>query len=56
MPATLISVQGGGATFQEGRTDVLKAFVADALGRVFPVKWKSFVVADDEDNHLGCQR
>ena len=40
---------GGKITFQEGGIDVLKAFAADALSHIFPVKWNSFVVADDED-------
>lgn len=34
-------------TFQPGTTEAQKAGVATALGHIFPVKWKSFVVAED---------
>lgn len=34
-------------TFQKGTTDAQKAGVSTALGHIFPVKWKSFVAAED---------
>jgi hypothetical protein len=34
-------------TFQPGTTEDQKAGVAAALGYIFPLKWKSFVVAED---------
>jgi hypothetical protein len=36
-------------TFQPGTTDDQKAGVATALKHIFPVKWKSFKVAEDAD-------
>ena len=33
-------------TFQKGTSDAQKAGIAAALGHIFPVKWKSFVLAD----------
>ncbi|MCP4203591.1 MAG: DUF1326 domain-containing protein [bacterium] len=36
-------------TFQPGTTDAQKAGVATALGHIFPVKWKSFEVAEDAE-------
>ncbi|MEJ2155232.1 MAG: DUF1326 domain-containing protein [Desulfobacteraceae bacterium] len=36
-------------TFQSGTTDEQKAGVAAALGHIFPLKWKSFQVAEDEE-------
>jgi len=36
-------------TFQPGTTDEQKAGVATALGHIFPVKWKSFEVAEDTE-------
>ena len=36
-------------TFQSGTTDAQKAGVATALGHIFPVKWKSFEVAEDAE-------
>jgi hypothetical protein len=36
-------------TFQKGTTDAQKAGVAEALGHIFPVKWKSFEVAADAE-------
>jgi hypothetical protein len=34
-------------TFEPGTTEAQKAGVAAALGHIFPLKWKSFVVAED---------
>ena len=34
-------------TFEPGTTEAQKTGVTTALGNIFPVKWKSFVVADD---------
>ena len=36
-------------TFQSGTTDAQKAGVATALKHIFPVKWKSFEVAEDSE-------
>ena len=36
-------------TFQTGTTDAQKAGVAAALSHIFPVKWKSFKVAEDAE-------
>lgn len=36
-------------TFALGTTDAQKAGVANALGHIFPVKWKSFEVAEDAE-------
>lgn len=36
-------------TFQSGTTDAQKAGVAVALNHIFPVKWKSFVIAEDAE-------
>lgn len=36
-------------TFQKGTTDAQKTGVATALGAIFPVKWKSFEVAEDAE-------
>ena len=36
-------------TFQSGTTDAQKAGVATALNNIFPVKWKSFEVAQDAE-------
>ena len=36
-------------TFQPGTTDAQKAGVATALSHIFPVKWKSFEVAEDAE-------
>jgi hypothetical protein len=36
-------------TFQPGTTEAQKAGVAAALGHIFPVKWKSFEVAEDAE-------
>lgn len=36
-------------TFQTGTTDAQKAGVAAALSHIFPVKWKSFAIAEDAD-------
>lgn len=36
-------------TFQAGTSEAQKAGVATALGHIFPVKWKSFVVAEDAE-------
>ena len=36
-------------TFQPGTTDAQKAGIATALGHIFPVKWKSFEVAQDAE-------
>lgn len=36
-------------TFAKGTTDAQKAGVTTALGHIFPVKWKSFEVAEDAE-------
>lgn len=36
-------------TFATGTTDAQKVGIAEALGHIFPVKWKSFEVAADAD-------
>lgn len=36
-------------TFQKGTTEDQKAGVAAALGHIFPLKWKSFEVAEDAE-------
>lgn len=36
-------------TFQTGTTEAQKAGVATALTHIFPVKWKSFSIAEDAD-------
>jgi hypothetical protein len=36
-------------TFQSGTTDAQKAGVSTALSHIFPVKWKSFEVAEDAE-------
>ena len=36
-------------TFQPGTTDAQKTGVVTALGHIFPVKWKSFEIAEDAE-------